>query len=172
MKSSTSMWIWIIGGILVGTIVFTIAYSQLMATSTKISEQRVLEQYGQLGNKINNLCWSFVDNERDYRIVINRDTELVYLSDDEDFIPKNTTDLIQTSSNSTGQKLCVLLKNSRPRCMNLECEARMPYIGSIPPEESLLAMVNRMMGSKVKYEYNLQLKKGKDGKVNVKVGKI
>lgn len=169
MKSSASMWIWIIGGILVGTIVFTVAYSQLMATSMKISEQRVLEQYGELGNRIDDLCWSFVGNKRSYTIVLNMETQLVYLSKSEGWAPSNITELVRENDKSEGDKLCVLLKGSRPRCNDLECNATMTYIGSLPPKESLLAMVKQMAGSKPKYEYKLQLSKEDR---NVKVRKI
>ncbi|MFB6088608.1 MAG: hypothetical protein ABEK36_02395 [Candidatus Aenigmatarchaeota archaeon] len=171
MKSSASMWIWVIGGILIGSIIFTISYSQLIATSSRISEQRILEQYGELGNRINDLCWSFVGNEREYKIVINRDTKLVYLSVDEDYVPKNITNLIKENKKSKGNKICVLLGNSRPRCKDLECSAEMTYIGAVPPEESLMAMVKRMMGSEIKYEYTLHLSKKTNRKVEIKTKK-
>ena len=81
MRGSISIWIWIIGGVLAGFLIFTMAYSQLFSVSTKVTEQRTIEQCVNLKNEINDLCWSFRGSSKNFDIVIPSDLVYLYATD-------------------------------------------------------------------------------------------
>lgn len=164
-RKGVAIWVWIAGGIIIGFLIFIIAYSQLIVATEKIKQSRVLEQWSELGNIINNLCWSFIGNEREYKISFSEDVALIYLTDDVKESFPNPVELIKNQVNSTGKNLCLSFYSGvdqetlRPRCIELECNSTMPYLGAIPPEQSLIALLNRILGGHPRFEPRLKLKR-------------
>ena len=157
MKGTLSMWVWIVGGVIAGFLIFVIAYTQLIGTAGKITEQRTLEQYTELKNKINDLCWSYSESENEYRIIMNENVEGIYLTNNTDREEKNLQEKILSKNISSGDILCIKIKNQRIRCSELDCDAQMPFIGAVPEEYSLSALIDKIMNRRKRFEYDLSL---------------
>ena len=159
MQGSASIWVWIIGGVIVGLLVFTMAYSHLTQTSKAMMERRSLEQYQELANQINELCWSFSQNKREYSIVLDDSVKGIYVAEDkyEEINETEHIEMIVNETESLGDYLCIEIEGKRKDCIKLDCKTQMPHLGAVPPEFSLSAMINQFMGHYYKFEYDLEL---------------
>ncbi len=164
VTGSVSIWMWIVGGVIAGLILFTIAYSQLTQTTQSMVKQRSLEQYEELFNQINGLCWSFSENVREYSLILDESVRGIYLTSDK-YIEINNSQFIEYISDeniSSGYYLCIKVEGKRTNCKKLDCTAKMPYLGAIPTKFSLEALLNKIMGNYEKFEYTLELVKEGD----------
>jgi len=160
MKGVTT-WFWVAAGIIASLLIFSIAYKQIVQLNIARLEQRSLEQYDEVKGIIDNLCWSFGGNEREYTVTLAESVEGMYVATDlhtvyerEELINK-----ILAEENTTGNFLCIKLKDKRVKCQELECTTSMPFIGSVPVEFSLSALVNRIMGRGEVFTYYLHFKR-------------
>ncbi|MCK4429557.1 MAG: hypothetical protein KAU95_04220 [Candidatus Aenigmarchaeota archaeon] len=160
-KGSVDIWAWIIGGIIAGLLIFVMAYSQLLQVSESMAEQRSMEQYNELLSRINELCWSFSGNIIEYSIVLDENAKGIYLAHDK-HAEINSTELINKIVDeeiSSGGYLCIKIGERRVKCGKLDCESKMPYIGSVPTEFSLSALISKAAGNHEKFIYDLKLEK-------------
>jgi len=75
-----SQWFWVAAGVVAGLIVFSIAYTQIGMLNKSKNIQRALEEYDEVKNIINNLCWSFSGNKREYKIHLPKEIEGFYIA--------------------------------------------------------------------------------------------
>jgi hypothetical protein len=150
-------WIWIAAGVIAGLIIFSIAQNQIYQLNIATIEQRSLEQFYEVRNIINNLCWSFVGNTREYTLNLGESVEGIYASRDK-YTEYKRDELIGSISKgkiSEGNFLCIKIKNKRLKCEELECNATIPFVGSLPIEFSLSALVNKLLGKGETFTYEL-----------------
>lgn len=152
-----SNWIWIAGGIMAGLIIISIAYMQISQVNLNVIEQRSLEQYGQTKNIIDGLCWSFVGNRREYEISLGETVEGIYIAPSpyEEYERDQLINKVVNEESGTGNFLCIKIRNKRVECQGLECNATMPFIGSVPEEFSLSALVSKLTGKGLVFNYRL-----------------
>jgi len=169
MKGSISIWIWIIGGVLAALLVFSMAYMYLVSISNQAVEQRFLEQYANLRAEINDLCWGFSGTYRDYRIELPEHVEVMYLTNDTETIVIDIDQKVRDKEMSIGSNLCMKFEERTMRCLVLDCEASMPYLGTPDPDESLFAFVNQLLTGYPVYEYEMNMTKI-EGEVIIQTG--
>ena len=159
MKGSVDIWVWIVGGIIAGFLIFIIAYSQLLQTSKLTAEQESIEQYKVLSDRINKLCWSMSGNKEGYSISVNENIRGIYLTEDK-YLKMNNTELVNKILNeevSSGNFLCIKVEGRRISCKELDCKAEIPYLGAVPTEFSLSALIDEIKGNYKKFRYDLEL---------------
>jgi hypothetical protein len=171
MKGSISIWIWIVGGVIVGLIILTIVSMHFKQISEAMIEKRSLEQYEELRNQIDELCWSFSENKREYSLSLSKTIKGIYLTEDKylDINDSEFVDYIINENISSGDFLCIKVEGKRTNCNKLDCTTYMPYIGSVPTEYSLSALIDEIMGNPKEFKYGLKLKK--EGEI-IKITKI
>ncbi len=153
-----SEWFWVFAGILAGLIILSIAYYQISKLSEATQEQKSLEQFSELVNLINNLCWSFEGNVREYELNLADTIEGIYASKDKytEYEKSELIEKIVSSEISEGNFLCIKVKNRRLKCEELECNTSMPFLGSLPEKFSLSKLLSSLMGKRVStYELTL-----------------
>jgi hypothetical protein len=159
-------WMWIAAGVIAGLIIFSIAQNQIYQLNIATIEQRSLEQFYEVKNIIDNLCWSFVGNVREYTLNLGESVERIYASKDK-YTQYKRDELI--GKISEGNFLCIKIKDKRLRCEELECNVTIPFLGSVPIQFSLSALVNRLLGKVETFTYELQFNRTEDlVKVNIK----
>jgi cytochrome c oxidase assembly protein Cox11 len=163
-----SNWIWVAGGVIAGLIIFSIAYNQIVQVSLSRVEQRSLEQFDETKNIVNNQCWNFVGNKREYTVDLGETIEGVYIATNpyEEYEKEQLIGKIVSGENTTGNYFCIKVKDKRLRCEELECNTTMPFMGSVPEEFSLSALLNKLMGRGKVYSYNIMFER-KETKVEV-----
>ena len=158
-----SQWVWIAGGVIAGLVIFSIAYQQIVQINLSVAEQRSLEQFSEMKNIINNLCWSFSGNKREYTVDLAKTVEGVYvaLSPYEEYTSEQLINKITADppESTTGNFLCIKIKDKRLKCEELECNTTMPFIGSVPEGFSLSALINELMGRGKVFTYNLKFER-------------
>ncbi|MFH7880985.1 MAG: hypothetical protein QXI09_03190, partial [Candidatus Aenigmatarchaeota archaeon] len=150
-------WIWIAASIIAGLIIFSLAYNQIVQMNVAITEQKSLEQFEEIANIVNNLCWSFAGNKREYRVVLSENVEGIYAAKTpyEKYRREELIDYILLQQNSFGNYLCIQITNKRTKCKELDCNTSIPFIGSVPEKFSLSMLVNKLMGKGKVSEYLL-----------------
>ncbi|RLI99699.1 MAG: hypothetical protein DRP06_03060 [Candidatus Aenigmatarchaeota archaeon] len=168
MKATADIWIWIVAGIIAGLLILTLAYSYSLQMINTVTEQSVLEQYDGLYTQTNELCWSYLGTKKESNLVLNKNTLGIYLTADQYEEYNNTylIDSILRENISSGNFMCLKLKNKKTICKELDCNARMPYLGAVPMEFSLTSLISQIKGNPESFKYDLIPKKEKDG-VNI-----
>ena len=156
-----SYWFWIIGGVIGGLLIFTIAFQQLVGMKDTTIQQRTQEQFSQIKNIIDNLCWGSPGNKREYTISVSESVEGIYLAPSKykEYETEELTDIILSEEYATGDYLCIKVKDKRLKCEELECDATMPFVGSVPEEFSLTALVNKLTGRGKFFDYPLEFER-------------
>ncbi|MCK4729951.1 MAG: transglutaminase domain-containing protein [Candidatus Aenigmarchaeota archaeon] len=174
MKGTVDVWIWILGGVLAGLLILAIANSYLTQTTKTIAEQRSIEQHDELRTQINELCWSSSENKKQYAIDLNENVLGVYLTEDKyvEYDETQFIDFILDENVSSGNLLCMKIRDKRLLCEQLDCNARMTFLGSVPTESSLSALIDNIIGNPGSFEYKLSFSKfGKEVLISVVGGK-
>ena len=164
-----SYWFWIIGGVIGGLLIFTIAFQQLVGMKDTATQQRTQEQFSQIKNNIDNLCWGSPGTKREYTISVSENVEGIYVASSKykEYETEELTDIILSEGYATGDYLCIKVEDKRLNCEELECDATMPFLGSVPEEFSLTALVNKLTGRGKVFDYHLEFERMGDY-VNVK----
>ena len=174
MKGTISIWIWILGGVIAGLLILAIANSYLTQTTRTIAEQRSLEQHNELRTQINELCWSSSENKKQYTVNLDENVLGVYLTKDKytEYNETQFVDFILNENVSSGNLLCMKMKNKRLICSPIDCSTRMTFLGAVPTEFSLSALINNIIGNPDSFEYRLNFSKfGKEVLVSRAGGK-
>ena len=162
---SVSNWVWVVGGVITGLIVFSVAYQQIVQINLTRTEQTSLEAYSETKSTIDNLCWSFAGNKRKYTVNLGETVEGMYVASSlyEEYGREDLINKILTKKESTGNFLCIKIKDKRLKCQELPCNTTMPFLGSIPEEFSLIALLNKLMGKGLLFVYYLNFERTETG---------
>lgn len=165
-----AQWFWIAAGVIGGIIIFIVAYRQIGEISKTTSEQRSLEQFNEIKNIADNLCWGTPGNKREYTVRLSEKIEGVYVAESkyDEYEAEKLMDTILSSEDATGKYLCIKVKDKRLKCEELECDVTMPFMGAVPEEFSLSALVNKLMGRGEIFDYPLEFER-MVYKINVRV---
>jgi hypothetical protein len=160
-----SEWIWIIGGIIGALIVFTIAYNQILLASRTIVEQRSIDQFKEVVSNLKTMCWEIIGRKEEIPATFGDMVEGVYAakSTGENYEKEQLINNIVLNKNSTGDFLCQKITGKRVSCYQFDCNVTFPFIGYVPKEFSLSALVNSLMGKGNLYVYNLILLRTSEG---------
>lgn len=160
-----SEWIWIIGGIIGAIIVFTIAYNQILLASRTITEQRSIDQFNEVVSNLKTMCWEIIGRKESTQTTFGDMVEGIYSAKNSDvsYESEQLINNIVLNKNSTGEFLCQKITGKRVNCYQFDCNVTFPFIGYVPKEFSLSALVNSLMGKGSLYVYNLVLIRTSDG---------
>lgn len=163
-----SYWFWIVVGVIGGLIIFTIAYQQLVGMNITTVQQGDFEQFSEIKNTVNNLCWDFSGNKREYMVSLSERVEGIYVvsSKYEEYESGELIDMILSEEYNTGDYVCIKITDKRLKCEKLKCNTTMPFIGAVPEEFSLTALISKLMGGGKVFVYSLEFER-KEDKVTV-----
>jgi hypothetical protein len=161
---SVSQWVWIIGGVIAGLIIFSIAYQQIVLINLATIQQKSSEGYSEVKSIIDNLCWDFAGNKREYTLSIDDTVDGIYAASNQyvEYVSEDLLNKKLIKQESTGKFLCIQIKNKRLNCQELQCNATMPFLGSLPEKWSLIALLNKLTGKGLLFVYNLNLERAED----------
>lgn len=166
-----SNWVWVAGGVIAGLIIFSIARQQIAQVNLATVEQRSLGGFLEVKSMIDDLCWSFVGNKREYTLNLGETIEGVYAAPTryEEYEKEQLVNKILSGERASGKFLCIKVKDKRLKCRELECNVSMPFLGSVPEEFSLSALINKLMGRGRIFTFNLEFERTeKEVKINLK----
>ncbi|MGC9310125.1 MAG: hypothetical protein ACP5E4_00180 [Candidatus Aenigmatarchaeota archaeon] len=169
MKGSVPMWVWISGGLVAGVLFFIGAHSMLFDTTKIIADQKAVEPFYLLRDLASgDLCYAAAGNKRLLEIELREGISAIYSTDDKYTTLEDAeyTEKVLAGETSSGKLLCLKRSGRRLACEELNCVVGMPYLGAVPAERSLSAMIDKVLGRQKTYAYSLVLTKESD-KVDV-----
>ena len=112
-------------------------------------------------NIIDNLCWAFSGNQREFTLNLGETIDGIYIADNpyEEYSKDDLISKILDKDYGTGTYLCLKVKDKRLKCEELACETNMPTLGSLPVEFSFSALVNQIMGRGKVFTYPILLER-------------
>jgi len=163
---AVSYWFWIVGSVLIGLLVFSLAVTQLTQTTQSVSEEKSIEEFNSLHSQINDLCWAFSGNTREFTLSLAENVEAVYASKEKH--PSLSLEEISKIDISEGSYLCIQIKNKRTECLKTYCNISMPSIVAKPATSSLQSLINKILGKPVVFEHKMFLNRTSFG-VNITI---
>lgn len=170
MKGSVSRWIWVVGCILAGLIIFAISYAQLRSASLRFAEKRTFEQFHDLKTQVNDICWSNIGNVENFEIKLADITEAVYTHENERGELDNLYQKVLNNEISDGNHICIKMEASDPLCEELDCNVTMPFIGQYGQRSAIRTMIDDIRQDRFRYTFGLNI--SKTARRNVTVDKV
>ncbi len=151
---TVEVWMWIVAGILIGSIIFATAYS-LMANHVKKQELLQASQgYNQLYELINTVCLSGIDAMETQRIIFPYIVERIWIED-------------ETGKEEEGKRLCYKIKDKNEFCQELKlCSAKMRTI-SFTEKTNLFYLIQKALGKKEVANIEFKVQKSGLNSINI-----
>ena len=166
-------WFYVVGGIVLGILVFTIAYNLITVTMIHAQKQTALTNFNNLHTNIETVCLQEINNSMIVRLQIPLSVRVLYVTDDTKNLLPTVVERIKNKEVNTGRNLCMQFVDEQTlRCRELTCNTSLPYLGSLPEQEDILIMVKKILGEALVKEYSLSIIKKTEEEVTVTTGKI
>ncbi len=158
----------LVGSIVIGILVFTLAYRLLTVSIKQAQYQIALNELNRFYSNIQSVCVQEIGNKMKIKYQIPNTVRVVYFSyDDKNSVPA-VTDLITNEEVSEGNYLCLQFKNEQEvRCQQINCVGYMPYIGALEEYNDLQLAVNKILGKPMVKEYTFYIEKNFNGQVEI-----
>ena len=142
-----SIWIWVIGGIIIGFLMFMVSL-QFINYITLAKEKEVgRESLDELASNVNGLCSSRAGDSISKTFLLPDKVSVVYAAKD--------TKFSSNASRTYGSALCIIFSNEII-CNNLNCNLEMETINN---HESLQTLLNQFLGSYGTNSYSVKILK-------------
>jgi len=127
-------------------IVFSALYGFYVFRSIE-SEKRVFSAFEKLKNDLNSLCFSFPGTKREVEILINEKTiAIFFINDIENLNIDEVRKNVKEGKESSGEFICLIYKNKRPKCEKLSCNVTYKFVGYESKESFLDFFVKSFSG--------------------------
>ncbi len=158
----------LVGSIVIGILVFTLAFRFLTVSIKQAQYQIALNEFNRFYSNIQSVCMQEIGNRMRVKYQIPDSVRVVYFSyDDKNAVPA-VTDLITNQELSEGNYLCLQFKKEQEvRCQQINCVGYMPYIGALEEYNDLQLAVNKILGRPMVKEYIFQIEKNFNGLVEI-----
>ncbi|MEM7816379.1 MAG: hypothetical protein QXZ20_00530 [Candidatus Aenigmatarchaeota archaeon] len=160
-RKGISAWILVIGGIILGMIIF-FAGIYISIQTIKINEkQAALEQINTLYEKIERTCLvGGIGETYHYEISLPESIRAVYVANYSDEEPPDKVSVfISEKKVGLGKFFCYQFFNEAPSCRKLGCNTFMTYMGTPSMKEDLLSLLARVSGERPRYNYTIIINK-------------
>ncbi len=164
-------WLYVIGGIVIGILIFVIGYHLVSISINQAQKQTALSNFNDLHTDIQMVCFQEINNSMLIRSQVPSSVRVLYATEDKDTPLDTVVDKIQNREYSSGHYLCMQFKEEQElRCQKLDCLTIIPYTGSLPKELDIQLMVKKILGKAPVKEYQLEIKKISGDQVSVSIG--
>lgn len=163
-------WFYVVGGIVIGILVFSIAYHLISVSIIQAQKQNILASFNNLYTDIETVCLQEINNSMLTKLKVSAQVRVIYVTDDTVNPPSTIIDNITNEDMSDGFNLCMQFTNEDfLRCEKLTCNTTLPYMGSLPESMDIKLLVKRILGQAPVKEHSLTLTKTKGNEVEVTI---
>ena len=163
-------WLWTFGVISVALIASTIAYNLLMRSVYLSQKQDMINNFNDLYTKIQSVCLQEVGNYRYEKLKVYDFVRAIYVTDNTKEYEAKVIEKIRGKETNKAKNLCLQFKDEEKlRCVELDCNVTMPYLGALPHGIDIQLFVKRLLGEAPVKEYGLIISKVSGDEVEVKV---
>lgn len=155
--------LYVVGGIITGLLVFTIAYNFITSSIIQAQQQEFLSSFNELHSNIEFVCLRELNNTMNFKIKIPVSLRVLYATNDKSPLV-TVTDLITNQETSEGTFLCYQFKHEqKPRCEHLTCNTMIPYLGAFETYNDIQLMVKKILGEPLIKEQFVSARKTENG---------
>lgn len=161
---STSIWIWIIGGLAVAMVTFTMTFQSLVSVGEASSRNDVVDQFNNLKNTGDLYCSKSRGSLTTEEVTLNG-VRGIYTSNSKQNPPAEIPKYISESRSNSGDYLCLKFEGSNEpyQCKEMSCRTNMTYIGT-PLEGSDMYILGEETAG---YSFDLTIEKKSDGSIDI-----
>lgn len=154
-------WILVIGGMIMGIVIFTISASLLINHIRTMKRQTVLGQVQSFHDELTTICKMGLGHRKKYYLVLPDTVRAVYVANKSyDAPPDKVSVYISGKVSAVGNHTCIqFFDENVPICQYIGCKTRLTYIGSPSLKSNLQVFVAQLKGEYPVYEYTLQIEK-------------
>ena len=147
-----TVWIWVIGGVIAGLLLFTVFIELLTLTAQSQQRELAKASFAEIVTSINSLCDSRIGSAIQKTVKFPDSIKIVYAVDNE----KN-----KPPENSIGNGSFVCYNTEKEKnCEKLNCNIE---FFSLKSNQTLLSIVDKLLGRFGVDEYNILVKKNECG---------
>lgn len=164
MKGIAS-WIWVIGSVLFGIILFYAGYVLISGQMSGAAESITTTQISGLNVELRRICISEgIGAYRTYEISLPESVKAVYIAKSKySPAPDKVSALITDKEAAVGNYLCYQLSSNEANlpqaCWNYSCSVNFTYIGTPTMKKTLASVLAHLTGRDPVYSYRLHLTK-------------
>ena len=133
---SVSIWIWIIGGLVVAIMTFTAAYYNLSQIGEQAFRQNIVDQYEGLNSDIEFICRQATGSSTQRKVKL-RKVRAIFASSNRGEPPGDVPQKITDKETNTGNFVCLTFDNAHYGCVEHDCMVEMTYIGMPSPASDM-----------------------------------
>ena len=164
-------WFYVVGGIVIGILVFTIAYYLISVSIRQTQKQSAISNFNNLHTNLEMVCLQEINNSMTLKLKISNVVRVIYTTNDT-VKPLSTVVYNITNRDTWKEKiLCMQFHDEQTlRCKELTCNVSIPYMGSLPESMDIRLFVKKILGQAPVKEYELVLRKSFSDEVEVIIG--
>jgi len=164
-------WFYVVGGIVIGLLVFTIAYHLISVSIVQAQKQAALSSFNSFHSKLETVCVGEINNSMLTKLKVPEQVRVIYVTDDTINPLATVVDKIKNEETDRERTLCMQFQDEEIlRCKKLTCNTTMPYMGILPESMDIEIYVRKILGQAPVKEYYLTLTKTKGDEVEVTIG--
>jgi len=155
-------WIWIILSVVLGLMLLVFGSIFILRQSEVSQKQLILEQFSDLGTKMNDICLKGGIGRTAYiSVAIPENTRAIYVANESDEAPPDKVSEDITKGRSyIGNYLCLqFFDENIPRCGIVSCDMKFTYIGTPSFKSTLQTLLSRLSGNPPVNKFYLQINK-------------
>jgi len=165
-------WFYVVGGVVIGLLVFTIAYQLISVSIIQAQKQAALSSFNNFHSKVETVCLGEINNSMLTKLKIPTQVRVVYVTNDTVKPQDKVIDNITDEDTNKDRNLCMQFfdESETLRCKKLTCNTTLPYMGILPESMDIEVYVRRILGQAPVKEYSLIIMKTKGDEVEVGIG--
>lgn len=160
---SLSIWIWIIGGLMIAALTFALAFPSVMQVGEQTVRNRAIDQFRSLNNDVDYICQRGVGT-RKTRTIKLYDVKAIYASQNKREPDSKVPQYIADQKTSKGNYLCLSFPESHWGCQQHSCEVNATYTGK-PLEGTEMYSLGEQSGN---FRFRITMEKTDAGQVRLK----
>ncbi|MFH1126827.1 MAG: hypothetical protein V1718_01825 [archaeon] len=160
MERKAFAWNWIITGLIVGLVAIGIFLGILNNIFTERARQDANKQFSDIYTQINTLCGASTGEEGYDKIQLPDIIEYIYTTDDIKLHPSDIDAKVEAHNTSVGKYLCMKLRDEKPVCKALKCDAEVSYLGQ---KKNVMSLADKIVGRSGNTVYPLDFSKKECG---------
>lgn len=158
-------WVWVIGGVIFGMVIFLSGYSLLGGMMGNASDDLMRTEISEFTAALEGVCVSESKGAIKVKeLSLSEDIKAVYIAASEiSPAPDKVSTLISDGESAVGGYLCYQLTDSEsnlPReCWEIPCEVNMTYMGTPTLKPTLASRLASLLGERTTYHYRVKITK-------------
>lgn len=164
---TVSIWIWIIGGLMIGALTMSAAYFNLIQIGQQSGRQQAVDQFESLNSEIDFYCRQATGARTTDRVSL-RKVRAIFASATRGEAAAEAPQYVAQQQTNTGEYVCMSFEDSHYDCIQHSCSINMTYVGTPLPGSDM----HTLGSDDGQFTFDLTIRKVGTGDVRVEAEHI